>query len=339
MQLLSREKNIFELRIDHLEDLWVLSQFISQEDIIYATTKRKVAIGNDKTKQVIKIMYVELNSQKTFLETDLLRVQGTILNENEFTAVGQSHTLNFQVNDTIKIKKSVLHQFEEKQLQKSLDSKQTLNLGILLDKDDLIVFEFSEYGFKVLINEGGMGSKGGYATVKIDDVKEKYIHIEPLLKREYNSVILAGPGHAKDALKKKLDQQQITSFMFHHFEVDSSSIQKLILKIYESNTLQDSQIAREQFYIDTLLKHISSDSKFAYGYDNCVNAISLGGVDTFLLSTKFISKTREENTFAEIQALFTLVEQTQGSIVILHSKYEPGIILDGLGGIATILRY
>lgn len=339
MQLISREKNLFELRIDHLEDLWILSQFISQGDILYATTKRKVAIGQDKTKQVIKLMYVELKCQKNFLDTELLRVQGEILNETEFTAIGQSHTLNFQINDTLKIKKNILHSYEEKQLQKTLDTKQTLNLGILLDKDDLIVFEFSEYGFKVLINEGNLGSKKGYSSVIVNDTQEKFNHIESLLKKNYNSIIIAGPGNAKDDLKKNLEQKSFKSLVFHHFEVNSSSIQKLISKIYESNTLQDSQIAREQKYIDELLKRISDNSKIAYGYNASLASINSGSVETFLLTTKYIHDCKENGDFESLQQLFTTVEQLQGEIVIIHSKHDTGKILDGLGGLACLLRY
>lgn len=339
MQEISRNNLLFELKINHLEDLWVLSQFISQNDIIYSTTKRKVAIGNDKTKQVTKIMYVELNVQKVVYETDLLRVQGEILNETDFTAIGQSHTLSFSINDSIKIQKKVIHKFELVQLEKALNSKHSLNLGVLFDKDELVAFEFSQYGYKVLITERNLGSKKGYSTITIDDNEEKYSLLKPLLEKSYASVVLAGPGKFKDSLKKYLSNKSISVLAIDFSEVTSNSITKLISSIYKSNLLQDSQIAQEEEVIGELLKRINQESRVSYGEKNVFEKIQEGNVDSLLVSTNYVDKIKEMDGFFDLQNYFSLVEQLQGSIIIIHSKHASGHVLDGLGGIGALLRY
>ena len=105
MLLLEKTKLNFELKTENLEDLWVLSQFIVPEDKIFATTERKVKIGNDNTKQVKKLIHVDLLVKKVNFDSDNLRVSGEIQNETEFTAIGQNHSLNFAPGDKIKLEK------------------------------------------------------------------------------------------------------------------------------------------------------------------------------------------------------------------------------------------
>ncbi len=339
MQLISQEKDIYEFKIDHLEDLWVLSEFITPNNIIYSKTMRKVAIGNDKTKQVTKIIYIELKVNKTLFDSELLRIQGDILNETEFTAVGQSHTLSFQVNDTIKIKKDQILKYEEKILNNALNSKKSLNLGVLFDKDELILFEFSEFNFKVLTHEKNLGSKKGYSSQIINDEEEKYKIIEPMFRKNYSNIILAGPGNFKDKLKKYLDSKGIKSLSYHFYDVSPNLVQKLITKIFESGILEENQISREQTLIDELLLNIEKNEKSSYGFENSYNSVIEGSVEKLLISTKLISKYKDDNKFNELQELFHTLEQLKGELIIINSKHEPGQILDGLGSICAILRY
>ena len=65
--------------------MWVLSQFINENDKVFASTKRKVKIGGDaSTKQVTKIIFTELLVKKTSFENETLKVTGQIQNESDF---------------------------------------------------------------------------------------------------------------------------------------------------------------------------------------------------------------------------------------------------------------
>jgi stalled ribosome rescue protein Dom34 len=122
MNLVERENNLFKLLPQVLEDLWILSQFITQDDIIFSKTERKVKIGNsDNAKQVKKLIFVELLVKKVSFEGETLRISGEIQNETEFTAIGVSHTLNFKVGNIIEIKKRQVLSYEEKLIKKSVE--------------------------------------------------------------------------------------------------------------------------------------------------------------------------------------------------------------------------
>lgn len=339
MHIISNEGLEFELKIENLEDLWVLSEFILPEDRIFATTQRKVKIGNDKTKQVTKIIFVDLKVTKTSFETQTLRITGEIQNETEFTAQGQTHTLNFTPNDSIKIKKNQLLSYEKKLLEKAINSKSSKNLLVLLDKDELIVSEFSEFSFKVLLNQTGLGSKK-YHLTQVNEQEEKYQLIEEILKTDYSTIIFAGPSNYKDKLQKYVkDKIGLNSLTFFWHDVNTFSVQKVIKEISLSGLLEETQFSKESELVSHLLKNISLDKKNAYGLNQVSNSVNVGSCEKLLISTKYIDKQKEENNYTNLNELIKTAEQLQADLTIINSKNEPGKILDGLGGIAAILRY
>ncbi len=339
MQILVQDKNSFELMINSLEDLWVLSQFIVPNDRIFATTQRKVKIGNDKTKQVTKIIFVDLKVLKTSFESDILRVSGEIQNETEFTSIGQSQTLSFGVNDKIKIEKNSILEFEKKLLDRSVNSKKSMTLLILLDKDELLVSEFSDFTFKVFFHEKGLGQKK-YVLDEINEEEQKLKLFEEFLKRDYENIIFAGPGRYKEVISKYVkDKFGIKSSIFPYSDVNSNSVSKVIKSISESGILKDNQVAKENELIEILLKNISNCEKNSYGFNNVVESVNLGSCDILLISTNLIDLMREDGTYLKLNELMRLVEQLNGSLIIINSKNEAGRILDGLGSIASINRY
>lgn len=339
MQLIDRDNFNFELRIETLDDLWVLSQFIVPGDKVFATTERKVKIGNDNTKQVKKIIFVDLKVNKTSFENTVLRVSGEICNETEFTAIGQSHSLSFGINDSIKILKSSLLKFEEKMLNSAIESKKSKNLLVLLDKDEMIVSEFSNFNFSVLFEKKGLGSKK-YVHTEINEEEEKFKILEEFLKRDYSNVIFSGPGLWKDKLSKYInDKIGLKSIVFAFSDVSTTAVSRSIKSIVSKGVLVDSELAKESKYMNNLLMNINSGSKFCYGEKNTFEAIESGSVEVFLISTKFIDSARENGTYSKINDLMRLVEQLNGDLVIINSKNEYGKQLDGLGSVAAILRY
>ncbi len=339
MQLINKSKLNFELRIETLDDLWVLSQFIVDSDKVYATTERKVKIGDDRTKQIKKLIFIELLVKKANFESETLRVTGEIQNETEFTSIGQSHTLSFNINDKIKIEKNSLLKFEEEMLKNSIESKKSHNLLVLMDKDELITVDFSDLTHSVLFEKKGLGSKK-YISSEIDEEEEKFKILEEFLKRDYSNIILSGPGLWKDKLQKYIkDKVNINCLVLSFPDVSTNSVPKVINEINSKGLIQDSQITRESEFISKLLENINKGNKYVYGYKATGEAITEGRIETFLVSTKLIKDMKEKEEYSSLNELMKLVESLNGKLVIINSNNETGKVLDGLGGIGGILRY
>ncbi len=340
MLILKRSKFNFELKIESLDDLWILSEFITPDDVIFATTQRKVKIGNDTSaKQIKKIIFVELKVKKTIFDSEILRIFGEIRNETQFTAIGQSQTLNFKIGDKIKILKNNLLKYEEKLLENACKSKKSMNFLVLLDKDELVTSEFSNISFRILFEKKGLGSKK-YTSEEINENEQKFKLIDEYLKRDYSKIILTGPGIYKDNLKKYIkDKIGIETISFSYPDVNTTSVSKAIEKIQKSGILSESQIAKESENVSKLLENINKKEKYSYGKENSFNAINEGKAQILLISTKLISKEKEKETYKELNKIMKNIELTNGELIIINSKNESGKILDGLGGIGCINRY
>lgn len=340
MNLISKEGNIYEFLIETLDDLWILSQFIVPNDKIFGTTERKIKIGSETNYKIVKkIIYVELIANSIKFENEVLRITGPIQNETEFTAIGASHSLKYNLGDKIKIQKLNILKFEEKLIKNAIESKNSHNLLVLFDKDELVLSEFTGISFNVLFYEKGLGSKK-YSNEEVNEEEQKYLIIENYLKKNYNNIIFAGPGIYKDKLQKYVqDKIGIKILTFSYPEVSSMAISKLIKKISDGGILGDLQLSQENKYITELLKNINLNSKFAYGEENTINSINEGSIEVLLISTNLIEKKKDEGKYVTLNENMKLVEQLNGNLVIIDSKNETGRILDGLGGIAGILRY
>ena len=339
MQILSETNSIFELRIESLEDLWILTEFIAPEDLILASTQRKVKISEDKNKQITKIIYIELLVKKTIFENDILRISGEIQNETQFTSIGQSHTLNFNINDKIKIKKENILKYERKILENAIKSKKTKNLLIILDKDQLITSEFTNFNYSVIFDKKGLGNKK-QNNENINEEEEKFKLIKPYLERDYSNIIFSGPGPYKNKLEKYTkERKKIKIQIFPSTDVNSNSINKIINDLSKTNILIENQLAKEKEIIEKLLKNISLNKKAIYGENNTSEAIKNGSVEILLITNKYIKTKREQGENNKLNDNIKQVEQLNGKLIILNSKYETGKILDGLSGIAGILRY
>ena len=339
MKLINRKSLNFELLIESLEDLWVLSQFIAPEDRVFATTERKVKIGENNTKQVRKIIFVVLKVLKTSFQSDTLRVWGEIQNETEFTAIGQAHSLSFNVNDKIKIEKIRVLKFEEKILKRSMESKKSKNLLVLLDKDDLIVTEFTDFNYNVLFEKRGLGSKKGYHS-EVDEEEEKFNIIEEYLKRDYSNFVLAGAGHFKDKLAKYVKDKIGLSVLVYSFpDVSASSVSRVIKEINEKGLVLNSNLGFENEVVSKFLENVNKGNKYVYGFLNTSQKVTQGSCEVLIVTTDLISSKRDENAYNELNDLMNTCEKLNGDLVIVNSKNESGKIIDGLGGIGAILRY
>jgi len=340
MILIDRNNFDFEFLVETLDDLWVLSQVINPQDKLYGTTERKVKIGSETNYKIVKkLIFVELLVRQVKFENEVLRVTGEIQNETEFTAKGASHTLKFGLGDKLKITKKELLKFEDKLINNAINSKKSHNLLVLLDKDTIVVSEFSNFSYKVIFTQSGLGSKK-YHITDVNEEEEKLKLIESLLGKDYNNIIFAGIGIYKDKFAKYVkDKLGLKILTFSYPDVRSQVIPKVIKNISESGVLEDSQITYENKFMQEFLANLNKKEKYAYGEDDVKNAINSGSVEVFMITTEFMAEKKEKDEYLETSNLMKLVEQLNGNLVIIDSSRENGTILDGLGGIGAILRY
>ena len=76
-----------------------------------------------------------------------------------------------------------------------------------------------------------------------------------------------------------------------------------------------------------------------YGFEEVKKAITAGAISKLLITDDFIQQKREEGYYLELDELMKKIDHLQGEINIISSQQESGQKLDGLGGVAALLRY
>jgi len=105
------------------------------------------------------------------------------------------------------------------------------------------------------------------------------------------------------------------------------------------NVLAEQIIAKETRAIDDLFGRIATQDKVSYGIHATTAAVESGASEFLLLTNDFIKDQRGAGNGEKIDVLMRKTDQAKGNILIVSSKGAPGKKLDGLGGIAALLRY
>ncbi len=340
------KKGIAKVKVENLDDLWFLSQIIEKDDSIEGETFRKIKTGGseeagDSTK---KRIFLKIKVEKIeFAEySNILRVSGVITEAPEDIPKGQYHTFSLEEGTIIKITKSKWLRFQESRLREAAKGEQAKILICVFDREEAIIAKMKRYSFEVLTKLSGQVQK------KAMDQQEKNFYQEIIKvvkeydnRENYQNIIFASPSFFReylvkeiknDAMKKKVVSATCSG-------VSESAISE-VLKRDELKTILSSQrAAKELSLVESLLLHISRNELGVYGLKEVKNAAEAGAIEELLVTDKLIQKTREEKTFYKIEAIMKLVESSRGNVHLLSSENDGGRKLDGLGGIAGILRY
>jgi len=70
----------------------------------------------------------------------------------------------------------------------------------------------------------------------------------------------------------------------------------------------------------------------AYGPEEVQRAVAMGAVETLAILDSVVRKNRSG-------ALMSAVENARGKIVVISERFEAGMKLESLGGVAALLRF
>lgn len=344
MKLISKNLKQGEVtfHIELAEELWYLSQLIEKGDKLSGKTLRKIKVTEeaDATKRPV---FMEILVEKAEFSEDSLRVSGTVLTGPEDVPHGSYHTFSLETGTTATLKKEHWYSYQLDQLEEAATTKQPSILLCLFDREEAFFALLKRKGVDVLLHlKGDVARKRVVTAAKTNFYENIIKQLEEYNDRfKLDTIILASPSFWKeelfkvlknDALKKKIIQATASS-------CDESAIDEVLKRDEVKQALHAERTSREIVAVDGLLTEISKKGKAAYGLSNTEQASASGAIETLLITTNFIHKHREENTFSRIDEILKMVDKQKGKILIINSEHTGGKRLDGLGGIGAILRY
>lgn len=351
MKLLLRDfkHNLVKLQPLNLDDLWYLSEIIEPNDLVSSKSIRKIKIGDERKQSVVKkAVYIEIEVEKIdFSESsNSLRVSGKITKAPDDIPKGSYHTINIEEHSIIKLKKSVWLSYHKSRLEESLKNNQPSILICALDRKEVTFALLKSSGFDILTEfEGEVPEK----FIK-EKQKESFFYNEITKKllsyvERYNieHLILASPAFFKEDLLKNILKEKpelkskIVLSTCHN--LGKEGINEVIKRPELKEVLKQERISKESALIEELFINISKQNLVAYGFNEVKKAVEYGSVKKLLLTDSIIKRYRQEQKFQELESIIKNAESTKAEIFIISSKNDPGKKLDGIGGIACILRF
>lgn len=339
-------KGFVKIQTTNTDDLWYLSQLISPGDIISGKTIRKIKIGEldeRKSSVIKKPVFIKIKSEKIDYTAETLKILGPIIEGPEDVPKGSYHSFNLEENSTITIEKVRWYSFQIKKLQESAESQLPKILICVMDREEAYFAVSQQLGYKLLSQiEGNVEKKEKRATIKNTFYQDIIQHLKEYSERySIEKILLASPAFWKDETIKLITDQELKKkiTLVTCSSASENAINEVLKRPETKQVLKQDRTTKEINLVDELLKEIAIDNKAVYGLEEVKQASDLGAIQDLLITDKFIQQTRLDNVYNEIDQLLKQVDQNQGTINIISSVHDGGKKLDGLGGIAAILRY
>ncbi len=334
MRLIKKEKNYVELQIEDKEDLWYLSRLINKNDIVKGKSTRKIKI-NEKTVEK-KTYYFIIKVEKVEYQNEILKVNGTIQNEIEDIPKGSYQSINFKEGDIIKIEKT-FNPYYEKILKTALEKNKKKFLIILFDREKANFFEITNTEIKKILELKGEVEKKQYKT-NTENFYKKIINAIEEKTKNYDKIIFASPQFYQEYIKKELENSSIKekSYVITVSGTEKNSVKEIIERKEVQQQILQLKNMKEAKIVEELLKNISKNEKYAYGFKDVKKALEYNAVETLIISTDYIDKLLEKDEFEKLNELLELYGKNV-KIEIIESEEKKKI--NSLGGIAGILRY
>ena len=339
MKILSFDEGLAKLRIEVPEDLWHLEKVIRPGDGIGGSSYRKFTTDSGKSERKPVNIIIRAEKAEFHKSIQKLRVLGVIIGggPEDLIKIGAHHSLDFDVNDVISIKKFQWRDYEWQRIKEAEKSaRQTKICVLIMDDSEVELFAIKEYGIESLFREVISGC-GKYMDESKDAKAKFYTGIYDFLKSaNVEKLIIAGPGFEKENfvkfLKSKDDKLLKNAVVESTGNTGKQGVFELINKDVISSVSQELRFNDEVKAIEEVVSRINSDY-VTYGIKEVNEALDYGAVDKLLVLDSLLFEDRR------VQALLDKAEKIRSKVMIISHENEASDKLKGLSGVAAILRF
>ncbi len=336
------------METEDLDDLWYLSQIIDIGDLVKSMTVRKIKLSDKEgtsSSAFKKTVLLTLTVEKLgFHEyADILRISGKVSEGAEDIPLGSYHTLSIEPNSKLTIIKERWLNYQLDRLEDATKDKGSEILICAFDRESSYFAILTRQGHKMLAEINGDMEKKTDMQTTTSDFYSEIIKLLGDYSQRYRarSIVLASPAFWKEDLFKKIEDKALRSkiTLATCNAVGRSAITEILKRPEIKNVLKGERNAWELELVERLLAEISKNGLATYGLNDVRKAIEAGAAENLLITTELISKKKQDGSFGEINRLMLASESISAQIAIINSSNEAGKKLDGLGGIAALLRY
>jgi protein pelota len=331
-----------KVKTENNEDVWYLGSIIEEGDSISGMTERKIKIGGSEEKSKIskRVVFLKIRVEKTDSDGSSLRVSGPIVEAPDDIPKGDFHTFPIENDSILTIEKESWSRYALKKLEEATEENDVSILIVAFDREEALFARLKKNGHEELLHLKGDVSKKDYEEKKSNFYQEIVHHIQDYDKKYgFNNIVVASPAFWKEYLMKEIKDDSLKKkiVLATCSSIDGTTISELLKRPELKTVLERDRSAREAKLLDALLANIQKENA-SYGFKEVSEKLQSGNLSTLLVSENLIKKLRTEKTFQKLDNLMHDAESLNAEIIIVSSE-EPAKQLDGLSGIACLLRW
>jgi len=339
-----------------MDDLWHLYNIILPGDTVAARTVRRIrreGEGARPDKGERQPMFLRLAVEEVSLHkySNRLRVKGRIVaGPEDLVSLGSFHTLNVEPGTKLEIVKSHWPRSMVRRLREAASKRGQRLIVIAVEEGcaAMAVVDDTGVDVRVELQGGGLGKYGRYRQT--DEAEGRLFsgiatQLGELMSRlpEVERVVVVGPGFTKERLAEYLKQKVPAArgrlLLDHVSSGTVAGIYEALHRGVVERVAGEVRLGKEAKLMEELLYRLGKGTgKAAYGWDEVYRAAQYGAVETLLVLDRLLRESSPEERH-RLEELMRQVEERAGSVEIFSSEHQAGRQLEGLGGIAGILRF
>ena len=352
MDVLFRDQQQWRLRIQSIDDLWVLQRLLRPGfSMAMLGERRDQTTGGDeggRSKQAErKKMWIQLLVVKAEHQAfaDALRVHGTI--EEAPVDVGLHHTHVVNLRDEVLIFSSKgFSSVDNALLEESILTARQRQVALLVvEGDEMILFFVTARGLResATWTMRGGGKRGDLRQTDSIAAQFRSTVVDGLTQQldDEMPMVLCGPGKNRDRMLNDLKQAG------HHRTMMSvgtsmggrSAANEVLRDGLAGALLSEHRMVKEIGLLEEAWQRISRRGAVAYGRAEVAKAVQEGAVDTLLIVADLLRDTTTSCDGTAWDDVVALVEQFSGTVVQCSTDHDDGEQLLGFGGVVALLRY
>ncbi|MEM1796454.1 MAG: mRNA surveillance protein Pelota [Zestosphaera sp.] len=334
-------KGWVKVRIEDVDDLWILKNIIKAGDVVVSKTLRDVKVDGEGKRRLPMTLAIKV--EKLYFQpfASRLRIHGIIVEgPEEYGLRGSHHTLNVDVGGEITLFKESISQALLRRLESLSNRRRFRALLVAADFDEVSLAILYDQGIRFLndltlpgIRSDDESSIESMATLIAEEVV-RYLESEKI-----DFLIVGSPTVLREALTKELKTRIKGKLKIFTDSVSiggRAGIQELLKRDSVKGLLQEFVIVEGEEILEKFLKLLTSDpERIAYGLRDVEFAALSNAVDILLVSEDLLTS----DEYERIEKIFNVVEEKGGSVRIIPAESPLALKLKGFGGVIALLRF
>lgn len=335
-----------KLRVDDLDDLWVIYNTVQKGDLVLARTFRreKLDLQDSRPERGDKRpmnLGVRVEKVEFHRYVNALRLTGPI---ERGTDVGSYHTIHLEPGSTF----SLVRKWNRAEIAHIRDAvkegRRPLILLVVIDEGDATMAVVRQRGVdfigEVSYNIPGKRVAGAkeparraFYSAVMDSIRES------AASRGISQVLVVGPDLIRVAFKAHADGHvdSVAGITLHYDTCHSpgrTGVYEAIRRRAVDRIVSESRVTREIEAVEDFLKRLAKEMPATYGKADVARAVASGAVELLLVTDEFFRYYRRE-----ADRLISETERHSGEHLLISTDHEGGKKLQSLGGLGATLRF